>query len=291
MSDFASRVATAAFRLLSHLPLRTLQAIGAIAGCLIHARSTRFRREFDRNLTSAIPGADAALIREAAAHSGRAMLELPWIWMRPRPAVVAGVVEVSGWEHVERLHASGRGVVLLTPHMGAFEIAARLIGSRIPITVLYRAPRQDWLRPLMEQGRDGDGVSLAAADGTGVRRLLRTLKDGGLVGILPDQVPANGEGMWADFFGRPAYTMTLAARLTAMAAGTVMVFAERLPAGRGFHLHFIEPEVPVDGDTAQRVEAINRNVEALVRRYPAQYIWGYKRYKCPPGVQRPAPVE
>ena len=93
------------------------------------------------------------------------------------------------------------------------------------------------------------------------------------------------------FFGQPAYTMTLAARLTAMAAGTVMVFAERLPAGRGFHLHFIEPEVPVEGDTAQRVEAINRNVEALVRRYPAQYIWGYKRYKCPPGVQRPAPVE
>ncbi len=291
MSDLASRLATGAFRLLSLLPLRTLQAVGAAAGRLMHARSAKFRREFDRNLAGAVPQADAALIRAAAAHSGRTMLELPWLWLRPRAEVLRAVVQVSGWECVERLHASGRGVVLLTPHMGAFEIAARLIGSRIPITVLYRAPRQAWLARVMARGREGDGVSLAAADGSGVRRLLRTLKDGGLVGILPDQVPANGEGLWADFFGRPAYTMTLAARLTSIAAGTVMVFAERLPAGRGFHLHFIEPEVPVEGDTAQRVDAINRNVEALVRRWPAQYIWGYKRYKRPPGVERPAAVE
>ncbi len=291
MSTFAGRFATGVFRLLSRIPLPLLQAAGALAGRLMHACSARFRREFDRNLRVAVPTADRGLIRDAAAHSGRTLLELPWIWMRPRKEVVASVVQVSGWEHVERLHAGGRGVVLLTPHMGAFEVAARLIASRIPITVLYRAPRQEWLRPLMERGRDGDGVSLAAADASGVRRLLRTLKDGGMVGILPDQVPANGEGVWAGFFGGKAYTMTLAARLSALAGGTLMVFAERLTDGRGFHLHFIEAEVPLEGDTLQRVEAINRNVEALVRRWPAQYIWGYKRYKCPPGVQRPTTVE
>lgn len=288
MSQVASLLAEAAFRLLSRFPLGVLQSAGAVVGRLIHARSPRFRAEFDRNLRAAIPAADDALIREAAEHAGRAMLELPWVWMRPRTEVLARVAAVSGWEHVEALRAAGRGVVLLTPHMGAFEVAARLIGSRTPITVLYRAPRQNWLRPLMEKGRAGDGVSLAAADAGGVRRLLRALRDGGTVGILPDQVPANGEGVWAGFFGRPAYTMTLAARLTEMAEGPLMVFAERLPGGRGFHLHFLPPEVPVTGDTVQRVEAINRNVEALVRRYPAQYIWGYKRYKCPRGVQRPA---
>jgi KDO2-lipid IV(A) lauroyltransferase len=291
MNDVASRAVILVFRLLAMLPLRSLHAAGAMSGRLMHRLSARFRREFDRNLKVAIPGADAALIRQAAEQSGRTILELPWLWLRPRQQVLRSVVDVSGWEYVERLHASGRGVVLLTPHMGAFEIAARLIGSRLPITVLYRAPRQRWLGPLMERGRAGDGVSLAAADGTGVRRLLRTIKEGGLVGILPDQVPQNGEGVWAGFFGGQAYTMTLAARLTALAAGTAMVFAERLPDGHGYHVHFIEPEVPIEGDTLQRVEAINRNVEALVRRWPAQYIWGYKRYKCPPGVQRPAPVE
>lgn len=291
MSDFASRLALAIFRLLSCLPLPVLQGLGARVGRLMHAGSEKFRREFDRNLRSAVPDADARMVREAAAHSGRTLLELPWIWLRPRAQVLAAVVEVSGWDLVERLHATGRGVVLLTPHMGAFEIAARLIGSRLPITVLYREPRQAWLAPLMVRGREGGGVSLAAADGGGVRRLLRAIRDGGMVGILPDQVPGNGEGLWADFFGRPAYTMTLAARLTSIAAGTVMVFAERLPEGRGFHLHFLPPEVPVEGDTVQRVDAINRSVEALVRRWPAQYIWGYKRYKRPPGVERPATVE
>ncbi len=288
MSVFASRAVQAAFGLLSHLPLGWLQSAGALVGHLMHARSAKFRREFDRNLLAAIPDADDALIREAAANAGRVILELPWVWKRPRAEVLARVIEVTGWEHVEALYSTGRGVVLLTPHMGTFEVASQLIGSRIPITVLYRAPRQAWLEPLMSAGRAGGGVSLAAADAGGVRRLLRTLREGGLVGILPDQVPANGEGVWADFFGRPAYTMTLAARLTSMAAGTIMVFAERLPGGRGFHLHFLLPDVPVEGDTKQRVAAINRNVEALVRRHPAQYIWGYKRYKCPPGVQRPA---
>jgi KDO2-lipid IV(A) lauroyltransferase len=288
MSVVASTLVRAVFRLLSGCPLRVLHVIGGFAGRQMHARSAKFRREFDANLKSAVPAADPLLIAEAAASGGRVVFELPWVWMRPRAAVLARVTAVTGWEHVEALHAKGRGVVLLTPHMGAFEVAAQLIGARLPITVLYRAPRQAWLEPLMRRGREGGGVSLAAADGSGVRRLLRTLRDGGLVGILPDQVPANGEGVWADFFGRPAYTMTLAARLTETAEGPLMVFAERLPDGRGFHLHFLPPEVPVTGDTQARVEAINRNVETLVRRYPTQYIWGYKRYKCPPGVQRPA---
>lgn len=284
----ASRLAGAVFGLLSRCSLRVLQTAGAFAGRRMHAWSRKFRREFDANLKRAVPDADAALIDAAAASAGRVVFELPWVWMRPREEVLARVTAVSGWENVEALHAKGRGVVLLTPHMGAFEVAAQLIGSRLPITVLYREPRQAWLGPLMARGRDGGGVSLAAADGGGVRRLLRTLRDGGLVGILPDQVPANGEGVWADFFGRPAYTMTLAARLTEHAEGPLMVFAERLPDGQGFHLHFLPPAVPVTGDTRARVEAINRSVEALVRRYPDQYIWGYKRYKCPPGVQRPA---
>ena len=288
MSVIASRLASAAFSLLSRFPLAALQSTGAAIGRLMYAFSAKFRREFDRNLLSAVPEASSDLIRQAAENAGRVVFELPWVWMRPRAEVLARVVGVSGWEHVEALHAKGRGVVLLTPHMGTFEVAAQLIGSRLPITVLYRVPRQPWLAPLMERGREGGGVSLAAADAGGVRRLLRTLRSGGLVGILPDQVPAHGEGLWADFFGRPAYTMTLAARLTEAAEGPLMVFAERLPGGRGFHLHFLPPDTPVTGDTRERVEAINRNVEALVRRFPAQYLWGYKRYKCPPGVQRPA---
>jgi Kdo2-lipid IVA lauroyltransferase/acyltransferase len=141
----------------------------------------------------------------------------------------------------------------------------------------------------MEQGRGGGNVSLAAADLGGVRLLMRALKRHEAIGLLPDQVPGRGEGIWADFFGRPAYTMTLAARLSEMPrTAVIFVYAERLAGARGFHLVFVAPPVPVAGSLAERVQAINLCVEDLIRRCPAQYLWGYNRYKQPAQPRMPS---
>ena len=158
----------------------------------------------------------------------------------------------------------------------------------MPITVLYRAPKQTWLQPLMEQGRGGGNVKLAAADLGGVRQLMRALRQHEAIGLLPDQVPGRGEGTWADFFGRPAYTMTLAARLSEMPrTAVIFVYAERLSGAQGFRVTFLAPPVAVSGNLGQRVQAINACVEDLIRRCPAQYLWGYNRYKVPAGVAPP----
>jgi KDO2-lipid IV(A) lauroyltransferase len=221
---------------------------------------------------------------EAIAEAGKALLELPKIWLRPQDEVVERVVRVSGWDIVEAAWQRGEGILFLTPHLGCFEITAQYYAAHAPITVLYRPPKQAWLQPLIESGRGGANLHLAPADLAGVRRMLKALKRREAVGMLPDQVPGTGEGVWADFFGRPAYTMTLAARLTEASRATViMAYAERLPGGAGFHLHLMAPETPIEGPLEARAGAINRALEALIRRCPDQYLWGYNRYKAPRG--------
>lgn len=277
---------TALFRLLSHFPLPLLHNLGALAGWLVWWLSPTYRRNFRRQIDQ------AGLVyarREAIAEAGKSIIELPKIWLRPQEEVLARVVKVTGWELVEAAWETKRGIVVLTPHIGCFEIGGQYYAAHKPFTVLYRRPKQDWLAPLMEAGR-GVNMTLAPADLTGVRRLLKALKKGETVGILPDQVPGNGEGVWAPFFGRPAYTMTLAARLTQAVPGgatVLMMYAERLHYGAGYHLMFFPLSAPLEGDLAQRSAQLNAELEALIRRFPGQYLWGYNRYKEPVGQKAP----
>lgn len=277
------------FRLLGRLPLRLLHALGTLFGWTAYLASPTYRRHTQENLALAYGPAEAAAILPAAiAQAGRGVLELPWLWTRPKPDVVALVTQVTGWELIEAAWQRGDGILFFTPHLGCFEITAQYVAARAPITVLYRKPKQAWMQPLIESGRGSANFHLAPADLSGVRLLLKALKRREAVGMLPDQVPGMGEGQWADFFGRPAYTMTLGARLSETERTTVLLaFAERLPAGRGFNLRFSAPSQPIAGTQAERVAAINRALEDLIRSCPQQYLWGYNRYKAPRGAEPP----
>lgn len=271
------------FRLFSRLPLPVLHNIGAVLGWLIWLASPAYRRHLRENM--ALAGMEHA--RNAAiAEAGKMAIETPRIWLRPQAELQAIVARVSGWERVEAARQAGKGVIILTPHLGCFEIAGHCIASRMPITTLYRRPHQDWLAPLMEAGR-GRAFKLAPADVGGVRRLIRALRQGEAIGVLPDQVPGNGEGVWAPYFGKPAYTMTLVARLAETGAATLFVFAERLHYGAGYHVHFFPLSQPLAGDLPTRVAQLNREMEMIIRKCPEQYLWGYNRYKVPAGAEPP----
>jgi KDO2-lipid IV(A) lauroyltransferase len=268
------------FRCLSYLPLPLLHNLGALAGWLSWLCSPRYRRHMAENLS-------AAGLRQyrngAIAEAGKALFEIPKIWLRPQAEVLSRIVSVDGWEAAETALREGRGIVFLTPHLGCFEMTAQYCAAHLPITVLYRQPKQDWLEPLIKRGR-GTHCKLATADMSGVRQLLRALKKGEAVGMLPDQVPGNGEGVWAPFWGRPAYTMTLAARLAETGAAVLLTYAERLPYGAGYKLHYQPLSRPLEGDLTQRVALLNSELERLIRLCPTQYLWGYNRYKSPAGA-------
>ena len=270
-------------RLAARLPLAALHRLGSVLGWAVYGISPTYRRHLRENL--ALAGyADARVRREAIAAAGRMVAELPALWFRPHERVVSLVKAVEGLEPALEARAQGRPVVFLTPHMGCFEVAAQYAASRMPITVLYRPPKISWLEPLMREGRARPNVRLVPADVSGVRAVLSALKRGEAAGFLPDQVPGEGEGEWAPFFGRPAYTMTLAARL-AERDGVLcfLAYARRLPRGAGYAIVLRPlPEV-TPGESATR--RINRALEALVRECPEQYLWGYNRYKTPKGAR------
>jgi KDO2-lipid IV(A) lauroyltransferase len=164
--------------------------------------------------------------------------------------------------------------------MGCFEVTSQYAALLAPITVLYRPPRLAWLEPLMQEGRERPNVRLVPADLTGVRELFAALKRGEAVGFLPDQVPGKGEGEWAEFFGRPAYTMTLAAKLAERPnILCFLAYGRRLPRGEGYAIHVrrLPPALPGEQSTRR----LNRALEALVRECPGQYLWSYNRYKVP----------
>ena len=270
-------------RLAARLPLAALHRLGSVLGWAIYGISPTYRRHLRQNLAAAGYG-DARVRREAIASAGRMVAELPALWFRPHEAVVRLVKAVEGLDAALAARAAGRPVVFLTPHLGCFEVAAQYAASRMPITVLYRPPKIAWLEPLMREGRARPNVHLVPADVSGVRALLGALKRGEAAGFLPDQVPGAGEGEWAEFFGRRAYTMTLAARLAERAGvQCFLAYARRLPRGEGFAIA-IRP-YPESHAQENPIRRLNRALEALVRECPEQYLWGYNRYKTPRGAR------
>ncbi|OGS96022.1 MAG: lipid A biosynthesis acyltransferase [Gallionellales bacterium RIFCSPLOWO2_02_FULL_57_47] len=277
------------FRLIALLPLRTLHLLGTLVGHATFAMSRGYAARTEENLRQSHLATDekhfAALLEQTISEAGKGMVELPWVWSRPLEQVCATVQSCQGWEHMEAAHARGKGIILLTPHWGCFEVVGLYIGQRMPLTCLYRSPRQDWLEKIMRAGRERGLAKLATADVSGVRVLYKALRRGEAIGLLPDQVPSQGEGEWVDFFARPAYTMTLSGRLAQSSGATVLLaFAERLPRGAGYALR-IEP-LPLDFSKPVPPQ-INAALERVIAISPAQYLWSYNRYKIPSGAVLP----
>ena len=264
------------FRLLALLPLPILHAVGAALGWVTFLASGTYRRRFFENARQA--GYELAQVRSAVGETGKLLAELPRLWFG-RPAAI----EWEGAELVEAARAQGRGIVFLTPHLGCFEVSAQGYAARYGrITVLYRPARKAWLRGLVDGARGRANLVTAPTTLAGVRQMLRALKSGEAVGLLPDQVPPEGMGLWAPFFGRDAYTMTLSTRLAQQTGAAVLLaWSERLPRGRGYRLHFRPWPGALADDPATAAAQVNAQMEELVRECPQQYLWGYARYKQP----------
>jgi KDO2-lipid IV(A) lauroyltransferase len=267
----------------AHLPLSLLHAVGSALGWAIYAASPAYRAHLRGNLAQAGMH-DARLRRAAIASAGKMLAELPAVWFRAHEQSAALVRGVVGGEEALAAVRRREPVLFLTPHMGCFEITAQYAAREAPMTVLYRPPKIAALEPLMQEGRGRPGIRLVPADVTGVREVFSALRRGEAVGFLPDQVPGEGEGEWAEFFGRPAYTMTLAARLAEKpGVRCFLAYGRRLPRGRGYEIVLRPLPEKLPGESATR--RMNRALEALIRECPEQYLWSYNRYKIPKGAK------
>ena len=208
-----------------------------------------------------------------------------WIWRNPQKALQ--LVEVRDWALVEGAINEGHGLVMLTPHLGGFEIIPRVLAQHFPATILYRPSRQEWLNEVVEEGRAYPNMHFVPTNLHGVRQMTRALTRGEAIGILPDQVPSGGEGVWVPFFGRPAYTTPLPARLANRNNTPVVMFtAKRKSIGKGWLMQATRL-APFSEDAALAASELNIAIENAILKAPEQFIWAYNRYKHPSGAELP----
>lgn len=277
------------FRLLARVPLSWMQVLGRGLGWAVWWLAPNYRQRFKRNAQAA--GLTPAQYRPAIGAAGAVAAELPWLWARPKDQSV--LPKIARWEGVEVFEAAlaaRRGVIIVTPHLGCWELygqalAERFLAEHGPLTALYRPARKKWMAQLMAGSRDRAGLQVLPTTVKGVRGLMRVLKQGGYTGILPDQVPPAGQGVWAPFLGRPAYTMTLLPRLAQSTGAQVFLgMCERLSGGRYvMHIRPFEGTALTDANASleEAATAMNAGIEQLIRALPGQYVWDYARHKQP----------
>jgi KDO2-lipid IV(A) lauroyltransferase len=283
-----SRLIAWLLRTCAALPLPLAHAVGTLIGWGLILIPNELRRISRINIPLCLPELDAAqqrrLLRASLIESGKTMSEAGALWLWPAPRVLALVKAVNGEEHLRAALAAGKGAILATPHLGAWEMMGLYSSAHYPITSLYRPPRLTGLDDLVRQGRQRLGAALVPVDAGGVRALYQSLDRDEVVGILPDQEPGPGNGVFVPLFGVQANTMALLSRLAIKTgASVIFCYAERLARGQGYHLHFIPAPYSLNREPLQQsVAAMNQMVERLVRRRPEQYQWGYKRFRTRP---------
>ncbi|WP_086480016.1 lysophospholipid acyltransferase family protein [Oceanospirillum sanctuarii] len=276
-------------RFLSRQPLPRLQKWGDWLGDLMYRKNTKAARITRKNLSMAYPELSPEQLEEKVRLSLRETMktgcEFGWCWMAPMDQILDQIKEVHGLDVLQRAHEAGKGVIFLGPHLGNWELLGHLINQHFPFSVMYAIPKNPALEQIIVAGRTRAGMKLAPANMKGVAQLLKLLKEGEMVGNLPDQEPDDRSGgVFAPFMGIEAFSPKLVTRLISKTGAKVVAgFAERLPNGEGFNIHFIDADDGIySRDDIEAVTAMNRTVEALVAMAPDQYQWEYKRFKSRP---------
>jgi len=281
-------LARSVLRAVSCLPLSLTHRLGTGIGWLMLKIPNKQRRNALINVRLCFPHLEASQAltfhRRSFLEYGKTHSEVAYLWLRPARQVLSLVREVSGGELLHR--NDGRGVIVLSPHLGAWELAGLYLSAKGPTTTLYKP--QPEVDRLIRKVRGRTGAELVPTDRQGIRRLIQTLRRGEYVGILPDQEPKLSPGsVFAPFFGVPALTMLLINRLARKTgARVIFLFALRLPRAKGFHIHCLQAPVGIDSeDEITAATALNQGIEDAVNTCPEQYIWAYKRFRRrPPGM-------
>jgi KDO2-lipid IV(A) lauroyltransferase len=271
------------------LPLAAVQALGSLLGMLAYIGSKQYRSLFRPQYESVTQSHNLPFeLWKAVRASGMLFSDSLWIWRNPQKALQ--LVEVQNWDLVQSAINEGHGLVMLTPHLGGFEIIPRVLAQHFPATILYRPSRQDWLNEVVEEGRAYPNMHFVPTNLNGVRQMTRALAKGEAIGILPDQVPSGGDGVWVPFFGKLAYTTPLPARLANRNNTPVVMFtAKRKSLGQGWLMQATRLQ-PFSEDATLAATELNRAIENAVLVAPEQFIWSYNRYKHPTGAELPPSV-
>lgn len=282
MHNVLAATAYAIFKALGFLPLFVLQGIGTALGLLGALLPGSYKKRAYENMCLAYPDATPAMARLAMIELLKMFLELPYLWAGRNADKLDQIVQCDHWQLVDEALAQDKGLILISPHVGAFEMLGPFFTRHHKATVIFKEPRMLWLKKLIEMIRLSPDLNLVPANQTGVKGLVKTLLKGQTIGFLPDQVPAMGDGVYAPFFGKDAYTITLVQRMQAIRQSPIFtVGLERLAKGKGYYFHVVPMKEMLSEIPEIAAAQMNRALEDMIRKMPTQYLWGYNRYKNP----------
>ena len=262
------------------MPLIIIHLLGCFLGLMMYLLDAKFRNRTIKHINQSkiVTGKIAikSLIISNAMHIGMALMESFSIWSASKSRIKRLVVRTKNWDLIEILKSNNKGIIFLTPHVGSFEISAQYYGLFSPIKVMYKPTSTKWINQLIYHGRNKNLVTPVNIELGGMKQILKALKNGEAVGILPDQVPPEGHGEWSNFFNQKVYTMTLVQKLhTLTKAPIIFAIGRRLKMGSGFEIELFEFK---DSVTTKKIDEY---IETIVKTSPEQYLWNYRRYKLP----------
>ncbi len=285
MDSFKAKLVIVLLKLLASLSLKNAQRLGAWIGRILWMGDSRSTRVTKENIELCFPELTAIeqqqLIKNSLLETGKLFSEFGMVWEWPTEKTLSLIRSVEGKEHLDAIVAKGKGVIVLAPHHGNWEMVGLYLSTLRPMAALYKPPKIKALEEYMSAVRGRHGSELVPTNKRGVIRLFSILSSQGMVGILPDQVPGGNGGVLAPFMGIPANTVKLVARLINRTdCEVVSLCAIRLPNAEGFNMVFrpADPEIYSD-DVDTSVAALNRSIECCVKDHPEQYQWEYKRFK------------
>lgn len=263
-------------------------ALGTILGKLLYTFPNSLKNTVSTNINYCFPEQTQTekknLIRANLIETAKNATEAGPLWLWPMAKLNDYISGGQGFNDLKIEVAKGKGVIIVAPHLGAWEVIGLHCAVFYPMTILYRPPKLKALNDVVKNGREKTGAQLAPTNKSGIRALFKALRQGELIGILPDQDPGKNNGIFVPFFGYPANTITLVSKLAIKTKASVFYsFAERLSNGKGYKVHYYKAKLAInDEPLVQSVESMNKEVECLIRLKPSQYQWSYKRFKTRP---------
>lgn len=277
---------TNVFRCLSCLPLSFARACGVLCGQAMLLSKSRGVKVTTRNIERCFPDLSASeqrmLIKKSVCETAKLVFEVPIIWGSNEAKLRYSIKAIHGEQYVRDALLVGKGLIILAPHHGNWEVLGRHLVSYAPVTNLYQPPKQAYLEGIIKKGRERSGANVVPTTTRGIAKLMASLRKGHISGILPDQVPDQGRGEFASFFGQQAYTMSLLHGLIQRTECRVVV-GIALRVNTGFELHFSPADEGIYSvDKQSSIAALNRSVEHCVNIDRSQYQWEYKRFRRQP---------
>ena len=267
--------------LCSILPLKINHIFGALIGKLLYIIGSEAKKVSAQNIEICFPELTnkdrKSLVKKALIHTGKNLTESGLIWNQSFSKNANYVCDFNGEYYLD----NSKKTILLVPHIGCWELTGRVLANSRKVTFMYKPLKSQKQNDYLFKRRNKGNLTMASADKSGVLTIHRALKNRELVGILPDQDPGEDGAIMVPFFKKDANTMTLLAKIVLKNDVQVLMFwAKRLSNAKGYELNLEPVDLSVNGKSLEeQVLSMNLSIEALIRRLPEQYMWGYKRFK------------